>query len=197
MRTFKSTRMAQAISSTSRNISPINTFELHRKNTGDAVQPCSPIANVPIPDQIDTTSASLIYLRANTNTRTANVLVALQDIQAILIHHTEFLQRLDTALKTSRRGRVQKGATDSASVDPSRMVDINFLSTLIGVNRSTIYAWIAAGKFVKQTPLSDGTSRWQLEEVEAWLEARREARVSEKCRAPMATPRNPKTKEMK
>ena len=88
------------------------------------------------------------------------------------------------------------GGNESASVDPNRMVDINFLSTLIGVNRSTIYAWIAAGKFVKQIPLSDGTSRWQLEEVEAWLEASREARASKKCRAPVAAHRT-KSKEMK
>ena len=192
MRTFKSTRMARAMSLTSRNVSPINTFELPRKNTVDAVCPRSFIANEPLSDQMDTAAAPLIYLRANTNTRTADVLVALQDIQAILNQHAEILQRLDTALKTSRRSRVQIGGTESASVDPNRMVDIGFLSTLIGVNRSTIYAWIAAGKFVKQIPLSGGTSRWQLEEVEAWLEASREARASKKCRAPVLSHRTSK-----
>ena len=197
MRTFKSTRMAPAISSTSRNVSPIYSFELSRKNMGDAVHPRSSITNEPLSEQMDAAAAPLIYLRANTNTRTADVLVALQDIQAILNQHAEILQRLDTALKTSRRGRVQMGGNESASVDPNRMVDINFLSTLIGVNRSTIYAWIAAGKFVKQIPLSDGTSRWQLEEVEAWLEASREARASKKCRAPVAAHRTTKSKEMK
>ena len=84
----------------------------------------------------------------------------------------------------TRRGRVQMGGIESASVDSNRKADINYLSTLIRVNRSTIYAWIAANKFVKQIPLSDGTSRWQLEEVEAWLKASREARASKKCRAP-------------
>ena len=197
MRTFKSTRMARAMSSTSRNVSPIYSFELSRKNMGDAVHPRSSITNEPLSEQMDAAAAPLIYLRANTNTRTADVLVALQDIQAILNQHAEILQRLDTALKTSRRGRVQMGGNESASVDPNRMVDINFLSTLIGVNRSTIYAWIAAGKFVKQIPLSDGTSRWQLEEVEAWLEASREARASKKCRAPVAAHRTTKSKEMK
>ena len=197
MRTFKSTRMARAMSSTSRNVSPINTFELPRKNTGDAVCPRSFIANEPLSDQMDTAAAPLIYLRANTNTRTADVLFALQDIQAILNQQAEILQRLDTALKTSRRSRVRLGGTESASVDPNRMVDINFLSTLIGVNRSTIYAWIAAGKFVKQIPLSDGTSRWQLGEVEAWLESSRQARASKKCRAPVAANRTSKQKEMK
>lgn len=197
MRTFKSTRMARAMSSTSRNVSPIYSFELSRKNMGDAVHPRSSITNEPLSEQMDAAAAPLIYLRANTNTRTADVLVALQDIQAILNQHAEILQRLDTALKTSRRGRVQMGGNESASVDPNRMVDINFLSTLIGVNRSTIYAWIAAGKFVKQIPLSDGTSRWQLEEVEAWLEASREARASKKCRAPVAAHRTSKQKEMK
>ena len=164
---------------------------------GDAVHPRSSITNEPLSEQMDAAAAPLIYLRANTNTRTADVLVALQDIQAILNQHAEILQRLDTALKTSRRGRVQMGGNESASVDPNRMVDINFLSTLIGVNRSTIYAWIAAGKFVKQIPLSDGTSRWQLEEVEAWLEASRQARASKKCRAPVAAHRTTKSKEMK
>ena len=197
MQTFKSTRMARAMSSTSRNVSPIYSFELSRKNMGDAVHPRSSITNEPLSEQMDAAAAPLIYLRANTNTRTADVLVALQDIQAILNQHAEILQRLDTALKTSRRGRVQMGGNESASVDPNRMVDINFLSTLIGVNRSTIYAWIAAGKFVKQIPLSDGTSRWQLEEVEAWLEASREARASKKCRAPVAAHRTTKSKEMK
>ena len=197
MRTFKSTRMARAISSTARNVSPIKTFAVPRKNTGDAVCPRSFIENEPISDQTDTASAPLIYLRTNTNTRTADVLVALQDIQAILIQHAEILQRLDTALKTSRRGRVQMGGIESASVDLNRMVDINFLSTLIGVNRSTIYAWAAAGKFVKQIPLSDGTSRWHLGEVEAWLEASRQTRASKKCRAPVAAHRTTKQKEMK
>lgn len=197
MRTFKSMRMARAMSSTSRNVSPIYYFELSRKNMDDAVHPRSSITNEPLSEQMDAAAAPLIYLRANTNTRTADVLVALQDIQAILNQHAEILQRLDTALKTSRRGRVQMGGNESASVDPNRMVDINFLSTLIGVNRSTIYAWIAAGKFVKQIPLSDGTSRWQLEEVEAWLEASREARASKKCRAPVAAHRTTKSKEMK
>lgn len=192
MRTFESTRMARAISSTARNVTPINKFEVPRNNTGDAVCPCSFIENEPISDQTDPASAPLTYLRANTNTRTADVLVALQDIQAILIQHAEILQRLDTTLKTSRSGRAQKGSTQSAAVDPNRMVDINFLSTLIGVNRSTIYAWAAAGKFVKQIPLSDGTSRWQLGEVEAWLEASRQGRASKKCRAPVASRRTSK-----
>lgn len=186
MRTFKNMRAARAIAPPSRNVLPIETFELPRTSACDAVQTRPSIPNGPTSEQMGAASAPFIYLRANTNTRTADVLVALQDIQAILNQHAEILLRVDAALKTSRRGRAQMGGTESASVDPNRMVDINFLSTLIGVNRSTIYAWIAAGKFVKQTPLSHGTSRWRLGEVEAWLDANREARTSKKCRSPLA-----------
>lgn len=77
---------------------------------------------------------------------------------------------------------MQMGGIESASVDPNRMADINFLSTVIRVNRSTIYGWIAAKKFVKKIPLPDSTSHWQLKEVEAWLKASREARASKKFR---------------
>ena len=61
-------------------------------------------------------SAPFIYLRANTNTRTADVLVALQDIQAILNQHAEILLRVDAALKTSRRGRAQMGGLMDAAL---------------------------------------------------------------------------------
>ena len=116
MRTFKSMRAARAIAPPSRNVSLINTLELPRTSACDAYQPRPSIPNEPTSEQMGAASAPFIYLRANTNTRTADVLVALQDIQAILNQHAEILLRVDAALKTSRRGRAQMGGLMDAAL---------------------------------------------------------------------------------
>ena len=198
MRSFKSLHAARAQASQLREVLPIKAYERLLVTKPDTVKIYPPIpTEQPIPIQVQPSASPFGHQRENTNTRTTDIHVALQDIQAMLTQHAQILQRLDSELKSGRRNRKHDGIAKSASVDPNRMVDVTFLSNLIGVNRSTIYAWVAAGKFVKQTPLSNGTSRWQLEEVEAWLEANREARSTKKCRAPKVNQQTPGMKEMK
>ena len=160
MRSFKSLHAARAKASQLREVLPIKAYERLLVTKTDTVKTCSPSSTEqPIPIQVSPTPLLRGDHCANTDTSTSDIRAALQDIQAMLNQHAQILQRLDSELKSERRSRKNDGIAKSASADRNRMVDVTFLSNLIGVNRSTIYAWVAAGKFVKQTPLSNGTSR--------------------------------------
>ena len=54
----------------------------------------------------------------------------------------------------------------------------------IGVSKSTLYAWTAAGKFPKPVPLpGGGATAWVSIEVTAWMNAAIAARDSEQALA--------------
>ncbi len=44
---------------------------------------------------------------------------------------------------------------------------------VLGVSRTTLWRWQAAGEFPSPLRLGDATFRWRRAEIEAWLESRR------------------------
>ena len=40
----------------------------------------------------------------------------------------------------------------------------------VGLSRSTIYAWIAAGRFPRQVALGAGSVGWREAEIDAWID---------------------------
>ena len=47
---------------------------------------------------------------------------------------------------------------------------INTVMEMVSMGKSTIWAWVAKGKFPKPIKLSPRVTVWKLDEVEAWLE---------------------------
>lgn len=61
---------------------------------------------------------------------------------------------------------------------PSGYFSDKQLAAKFGVGRSTIHRWVAMGEFPKPVKLSQGCTRWRLDDVEAWEQTR--AQVSAK-----------------
>lgn len=58
------------------------------------------------------------------------------------------------------------------------------VTTAIGVSKSTLYAWVAAGKFPKPVQLpGGGATAWVSTEVSAWMTAAVAARDNEHLQA--------------
>jgi prophage regulatory protein len=53
-----------------------------------------------------------------------------------------------------------------------QLLRISKLSANIGVSRSTIWAWVKAGKFPKPIKLAENTTVWSAADIEAWLKSR-------------------------
>lgn len=58
----------------------------------------------------------------------------------------------------------------------AKLLNIKEVQELIGVRRSALYKWWKAGYFPRPCHLSARCIRWPLDEVLAWIEARRQAR---------------------
>lgn len=59
---------------------------------------------------------------------------------------------------------------------PRRVVRHHALPPITGLSTATIYRLIRAGKFPQSFPLSEHAVGFDLEEIEAWVEARKAAR---------------------
>jgi predicted DNA-binding transcriptional regulator AlpA len=198
MRTPKSMRAARTSAPPFRTKSSSSVPELPRATVDDAVHLHAHITTSPISYQAKDAKALAIKLSDITDSGLADVLAALIDVQKTLAHHTESLLRLEAASQAPKRLRPGRtSGIENTSFDSKRAVSVDFVADLIGVSRSTVYAWSAAGKFIKQTPMSDGTSRWQLDEVQAWMESRRESRMSNRCRTPSTRGRKNTKQEQK
>lgn len=61
----------------------------------------------------------------------------------------------------------------------SNMLSVKDVAQMLGVSPSAVYKWTSEGSFPKPYKLGNGdarrsTSRWKRDEVEAWLEERRD-----------------------
>jgi prophage regulatory protein len=65
----------------------------------------------------------------------------------------------------------QTARTDAAeehNVRPGMLLRLTQSRDLLGVSRSTIYQWIAAGTFPPPVRVGDRAVRWRIEDVETW-----------------------------
>jgi len=62
---------------------------------------------------------------------------------------------------------------------PSKMLKAREVAQWLGVSESAIYKWVAENNFPKPYKLGDGeakrsASRWDREDIQTWLEQRRD-----------------------
>jgi len=65
---------------------------------------------------------------------------------------------------------IDKGATEPRRV--TRLIRLPEVQHRVGLGRSTIYRWMAEGKFPKPVQLGGYSVAWAEDEVEAWIESR-------------------------
>ena len=65
---------------------------------------------------------------------------------------------------------IDKGATESRRV--TRLIRLPEGQHRVGLGRSTIYRWMAEGKFPKPVQLGGYSVAWAEDEVEAWITTR-------------------------
>ncbi|RME58363.1 AlpA family phage regulatory protein [Candidatus Parcubacteria bacterium] len=66
-------------------------------------------------------------------------------------------------------------ANQAEAPDPGRYMRISQLTQYISLGRTTIYRLAREGKFPKPIKLTENTTVWDVNEVDAWVEARRNA----------------------
>lgn len=57
-----------------------------------------------------------------------------------------------------------------------RLLRLQEVIAMTGLSRSQLYHLEAAGQFPKRIPLSERTTAWASDEIEAWVQAKIEAR---------------------
>ena len=62
---------------------------------------------------------------------------------------------------------VAKGATETRRV--TRLIRLPEVQHRVGLGRSTIYRWMAEGKFPKPVQLGGYSVAWAEDQVEAWI----------------------------
>lgn len=62
---------------------------------------------------------------------------------------------------------IDKGATEVRRV--TRLIRLPEVQHRVGLGRSTIYRWMAEGKFPRPVQLGGYTVAWSEAEVEAWI----------------------------
>mgnify|MGYP002628105127 CR=1 FL=1 len=65
---------------------------------------------------------------------------------------------------------IDKGATETRRV--TRLIRLPEVQRRVGLGRSTIYRWMAEGKFPKPVQLGGYAVAWAEDEVEAWITIR-------------------------
>jgi prophage regulatory protein len=65
---------------------------------------------------------------------------------------------------------IDKGATEARRV--TRLVRLPEVQRRVGLGRSTIYRWMAEGKFPRPVQLGGYAVAWAEDEVENWIAAR-------------------------
>lgn len=63
----------------------------------------------------------------------------------------------------------EPGINDSELVRPTRLIRIREVQHRVGLGRSTIYRWMAEGKFPKPVKLGAHTVAWNECDIECWL----------------------------
>jgi len=67
---------------------------------------------------------------------------------------------------------IEKEATDTRRV--TRLIRLPEVQHRVGLGRSTIYRWMAEGKFPKPVQLGSYAVAWAEDEVESWIARRLE-----------------------
>ncbi len=67
---------------------------------------------------------------------------------------------------------IDKRATESRRV--TRLIRLPEVQHRVGLGRSTIYRWMAEGKFPKPVQLGGYAVAWSEEDVQAWISAKLE-----------------------
>ena len=62
---------------------------------------------------------------------------------------------------------IDKGATETRRV--TRLIRLPEVQHRVGLGRSTIYRWMAEGKFPKPVQLGGYAVAWAEEDVQAWI----------------------------
>ena len=65
---------------------------------------------------------------------------------------------------------IDKGATETRRV--TRLIRLPEVQHRVGLGRSTIYRWMAEGKFPKPVQLGGYSVAWAEDEVEHWIASR-------------------------
>jgi prophage regulatory protein len=60
---------------------------------------------------------------------------------------------------------------------PTRMLRLEAVTSLIGLQKSTLYKLEAEGRFPKRRKLTERSSAWREDEVLAWIESRPTAKA--------------------
>ncbi len=112
-------------------------------------------------------------LRVDPGQRTVGEL--LQDREAAA-HEIRKLRADIERLRAMRTlGRSEKDDNEEQPTSPvmrARMlIRLAEACELIGVSRSTVYKWVAAGRFPAPVRVSERAIRWRVDEIEAWREA--------------------------
>jgi prophage regulatory protein len=67
---------------------------------------------------------------------------------------------------------IDKAATESRRV--TRLIRLPEVRRRVGLGRSTIYRWMAEGKFPKPVQLGGYSVAWAEDEIESWISIRLE-----------------------
>jgi prophage regulatory protein len=65
---------------------------------------------------------------------------------------------------------IEKGATETRRV--TRLIRLPEVQHRVGLGRSTIYRWMAEGRFPKPVQLGGYAVAWAEEEIESWISDR-------------------------
>lgn len=60
----------------------------------------------------------------------------------------------------------------SETVRPKRLIRLREVQHRVGLGRSTIYRWMAEGKFPKAVQLGGYVVAWAEDEIDSWIEER-------------------------
>ena len=64
----------------------------------------------------------------------------------------------------------EKHAARDATNRPTRLIRIKEVQHRVGLGRSTIYRWMAKGKFPKPVQLGGYTIAWKESDIDSWIE---------------------------
>jgi len=76
------------------------------------------------------------------------------------------------AKRTTRNRAMSEQRTEPKATPPIRLVRLHEVMARTGLSRSTIYVWVAEGRFPKPVPLGARSVGWIESELEEWLRDR-------------------------
>jgi len=76
------------------------------------------------------------------------------------------------AKRTTRNRAMSEQRTEPKTTPPIRFVRLREVMARTGLSRSTIYVWVAEGRFPKPVPLGARSVGWIESELEEWLRDR-------------------------